>query len=424
MLEPLDHVVVDGPCADHQAVADAVGALVVVRVHPQPFAGDLPQPRARLGEHVVHAVGAVVQPVRADVDAVGEVLLERAAAGDIDQLEAAADAEHRQVALDGPAGEAQLRGVASLVAGAGRRVAVGAVHLGSDVVAADEQDAVESVEHIVRVVGPVRVGRQDQRLAARQADALDVALADNDCVHRPVRHARVRPVAGDADGRPAHAEKPATRRMARASRAAGSRARGSLGDRAGLDPRDAGGDLVAQCACRLLGELPAERRQLRAAVAAAALDVAARSEAQRDLLGLAGAGGEHLGQPPRRHRLLIVIVEQQQRVQLHRPQVDIAGNLEHRAVERAEQPQPRRHIGGRIRCSGGGIRDKRKPRGAAAGWVGDSHRRASSRGGDRFRPPRFDVFRGRKPVRLSRRTQHPATGSDPIVPGSRGMLEP
>src|SRR6478672_12044119 len=86
-----------------------------------------------------------------------------------------------------------------------------------------------------------------------------------------------------------------------------------LGDRAGLDPRDARGDLVAQCAGRLLGELPAERRQLRAPVAAAALDVAARSEAQRDLLGLAGAGGEHLGQPPRRHRLLIVIVEQQQR---------------------------------------------------------------------------------------------------------------
>ena len=45
-------------------------------------------------------------------EALGQVLHERAAAGDVDQLHAAADAEHRQVALDRGARERDLEGVA------------------------------------------------------------------------------------------------------------------------------------------------------------------------------------------------------------------------------------------------------------------------------------------------------------------------
>ena len=45
-------------------------------------------------------------------EAVGQVLTERAAAGDVDQLHPAADPEQRQVALDRRAHERDLEGVA------------------------------------------------------------------------------------------------------------------------------------------------------------------------------------------------------------------------------------------------------------------------------------------------------------------------
>jgi hypothetical protein len=148
MLEAFDHVVVGRSGGDDETVADAVYALVVV------------------GVDVVHAVGAVVEAVRTDVDAIRKVLLESASAGNVDQLEPAADAEDREIALDRAAGQAELGGVAPLVACAGSRVTVGAVDLGGNVVTADEKQPVEAVEHVVRVVRPVRVGGQHQRLAA------------------------------------------------------------------------------------------------------------------------------------------------------------------------------------------------------------------------------------------------------------------
>ncbi len=55
------------------------------------------------------AVGAAVDVV---VEAVGQVLVERAAVGDVDDLHAAADAQAGQVALARPADERELEGVA------------------------------------------------------------------------------------------------------------------------------------------------------------------------------------------------------------------------------------------------------------------------------------------------------------------------
>ena len=57
-------------------------------------------------EGAEHAAVLVVAEV------LGQMLEQRAAAGDVDQLHAAADPEHRQVALDRRARERDLEGVA------------------------------------------------------------------------------------------------------------------------------------------------------------------------------------------------------------------------------------------------------------------------------------------------------------------------
>ena len=84
--------------------------------------------------------------------------------------------EHRQVAVERASHQRQLDRVAALVAGAGARVALRAVQLGGDVVAADEHDALQQVEHVIGIVRQVRVGRDHQRAAAGQAGALDIAV--------------------------------------------------------------------------------------------------------------------------------------------------------------------------------------------------------------------------------------------------------
>ena len=60
-------------------------------------------------------------PMLAVSEALGQMLQERAAAGDVDQLHAAADAEHRQVPLDRRARERDLEasrsGTVSTVSG-------------------------------------------------------------------------------------------------------------------------------------------------------------------------------------------------------------------------------------------------------------------------------------------------------------------
>ena len=80
-----------------------------------------------------------------------------------------------------------------------------AVQVGSDVLTARDDEAVEHVQDVAWVVRPERVGRQDDRATAAEADALDVPLGDERGIERPRVHDGVAPVAGDADRRPAHA---------------------------------------------------------------------------------------------------------------------------------------------------------------------------------------------------------------------------
>ena len=122
---------------------------------------------------LVRLVGlAVLEP-----GAVGQVLVQRAAAGDVERLHPAADREQRQVARGGLAQQRQLVLVADAVdVRAELRVALVAVGRGVEVRAAAEEQAVDAVQQRRDVVHePVR--RQHDRDPARLLHRLRVAEA-------------------------------------------------------------------------------------------------------------------------------------------------------------------------------------------------------------------------------------------------------
>ena len=131
---------------------------------------------ARVGRHFVGAlergafdllprlpapVGGVLGPLGLDRD----VLDERAAEGDVEDLDAAAHAEDGQPAVERALGELELEGVAERL---GRRQVLGrllAVARGIDVAASAEEDPVAGIQRIFEV--PVHA-RKPQPDAARQ----------------------------------------------------------------------------------------------------------------------------------------------------------------------------------------------------------------------------------------------------------------
>ena len=101
--------------------------------------------------------------------AVGQVLLERAAARDVHHLHAAADAEQRQVALERAARQGELERVALGHEPLRLRVGLGPVGRGVDVGTAGEHQAVEQVERLVGLLEEHRVGREDDAAGHRPA---------------------------------------------------------------------------------------------------------------------------------------------------------------------------------------------------------------------------------------------------------------
>ena len=164
--------------------------------------------RARLGRHAVAAERAELRTVRRQVElGATEVLHERSAALHVDQLQAAADAEHGQAALARAAQQGQLERVAYLALG--RRLVrplleLGAVERGVESgppVRISPSMPSSTSSGILRAVGR---RREQDRHAAGQAHALDVALRDDGRLELPVRPARVRAVGADADAGTAH----------------------------------------------------------------------------------------------------------------------------------------------------------------------------------------------------------------------------
>ena len=84
---------------------------------------------------------------------VGDVLVERPAAGDVEQLHPATDPQQRQIAIEGAARERDLEAVALGPGVLGARVGLGAVGGRVDVGAAREDEPVEHVEQLGGIVG-------------------------------------------------------------------------------------------------------------------------------------------------------------------------------------------------------------------------------------------------------------------------------
>ena len=189
----------------------------------------------------------------------GQVLVQRSAVGDVEQLHAAADAEQRDVLLARGARERQLEVVAAGLLGGGGPMRLLPVAPRRDVAAAAAQDhAVDRVEQLARIGGVVLVGDEQDRAGAGALDGADVGDGGEGGVLIPVAGADVAYGAGDGDGgAPGHgrAEDRTGSDGALSHRAvvapalhqrASSRASGSVGD--GVRPGRRGlGDLCMWC---------------------------------------------------------------------------------------------------------------------------------------------------------------------------------
>ena len=116
------------------------------------------------------AEGAGDGAVHLVADRFGQMLVEGAAEGDVQQLHAAADPQHRHVALQRPPGQRQLEAVTLGPGAGGLGVGLGAVAGGVDVGTAGQHQPVDPVEQEVGVLDRRLVGRQDD---AQPAGALD-----------------------------------------------------------------------------------------------------------------------------------------------------------------------------------------------------------------------------------------------------------
>ena len=138
---------------------------VVARAEDRGKPGSLLHVHGMLGEGAEHLAVPLVP------DGLGQVLEEVAAADDVQELEAAADRERRDVALERAPEERQLPRVAMRLRGVGLLVPLGPVRRRVDVDAAREDD---TVEHVERLVDRLGARRDDERPPARPLHRLDV----------------------------------------------------------------------------------------------------------------------------------------------------------------------------------------------------------------------------------------------------------
>jgi hypothetical protein len=118
--------------------------------------------------------GAGHTPVLLVAERLGQVLVQRPAEGHVQYLHAAADPQQRHVPLDGAASQCDLDPVAIGHGSIGRRVRLSTVLGRIDVVAAGQDERVDSVEHLVGVVDQRRIGRDDDGQSTGPLDRVHV----------------------------------------------------------------------------------------------------------------------------------------------------------------------------------------------------------------------------------------------------------
>jgi hypothetical protein len=136
---------------------------------------------------------------------VGEVLHEGAAAGDVEQLHPAADAEHRQVAIQRRLGEGDLEPVPLDSRVLRQRIALRAVGGRVEIGAAGQQQAVQQIDEFAGLDCGCVARREQQGQAAGAIDSLRVgALRDVDFDLLPRRPPGAFHHRADPDNRAAH----------------------------------------------------------------------------------------------------------------------------------------------------------------------------------------------------------------------------
>ena len=136
-LDRLDDAI-GGGSGDLQARGEPADRLVMARVD-----GVLFDPQDGVQAAVGRdgdAVGSGISGLLVSVDVLGEGATE----GDIEQLQAAADCEHGQIAIQGFAQEGGFEGIAAVVGGAGLGEGRRTVQDGVDVGSSGEEEAVEA----------------------------------------------------------------------------------------------------------------------------------------------------------------------------------------------------------------------------------------------------------------------------------------
>ena len=180
------HKAVVGPCGHAKPVTDPVDALVVVAVHGESSGADeAGEPGFGIHLHDVLSEDAAADPVPLGAERLGQVLVQRATEGDVEQLQAAADAEDRDAALPRPRQQRELPRVAVGARGVGERVALGAVQLGLHVEAAGEDETVEPVEHGRGGLLRTRLRGQQHRAGSRRGHRVEVLLGQKGCPDVP-----------------------------------------------------------------------------------------------------------------------------------------------------------------------------------------------------------------------------------------------
>src|ERR1700683_480567 len=207
-LDRLGQLVDGRAAADEQPRAETVDSLVMMRSgRVDKLAAGARGERALAEQHVVLGAveGAQHAPVLFMAEQVGQMLQEGASERDVDQLHAAADAQHRHVALDGSARERYLEGIS--LGDRVNRVRPGLLAIGGgvDVGAACEQQAVDQIEYLLRVLGRTRVGREHHGQAAGALHRLYVAEPEQRGGLLPHAPARLLERGAHADHRTCHA---------------------------------------------------------------------------------------------------------------------------------------------------------------------------------------------------------------------------
>lgn len=180
-LEPFEHVVVRRINCGFEDGGETFDGLMVQRIHTDPLPRPFGNSGARYRPNVVHELGfgfASRVAFGRKTELRRQILIERAAESDVEDLRAAANGENRKVLFPGLANEVEFELVALRLNGAALGKGRLAVEPRVDVGTAREQQPVELIEELVEhdLFGK----RQSERHAARSADALFVPGARSD----------------------------------------------------------------------------------------------------------------------------------------------------------------------------------------------------------------------------------------------------